>query len=478
MATITTPRRWNGLNADVWSKALTFVSNEDLLEVKPVSSALLHACESTQTWTGRFNGSLSRKVETRQDFCRLVRLLWTGRRSNSLLVTHASLRARNAILSIQKHMDGLENITVERWAAYDWKNILIDLLLLNPETCQRLKTLTIEGSVLVPSHSIVDADAASVPDTFEGFSDVTRKQDVAGRPNKRQKAYPGRRPPTDRAEPVFPNLQTLSFKAVDVGEIKCLVENAPNVVDLSFPDISETKVFDYVWPAVKKLTLAFGTLEASDPLATLLEQMPNVMKRLVNWTFLESLVLNNITPGEVLHISDHVVLPQIKELSISSDITLHDSTVTMVAFRNTTWPVVLFKAFPSVVRLRLTWKDYTQRKSGFKQDNLDLNVHGQWPALDALSTWLTEPWNYHAPMECVTVEFSAGSQEVDIAQLDSLVRCSRIHHVAVLVTKENMERWEMILPDLQGYDGKRASAIRSWRDSIQKELPGKLSTDF
>jgi hypothetical protein len=474
METSNAQRRWNDLTTDVWSKALGFVSTEDLLEVRLVSRSSFNACESPAAWINHFNGSLPRREATREDYACFVGSLWAGRRSKGLLVSRAHAQTWNALLSILNHMDRLENIIVDRPAAYIWRYTWIYLLLFNPEACRRLKTLKVEGSVLAPSRTLDGEIVSTVfPLTLKMSSHGTRNQDDEEeeedeRPNKKLKVCPSRRSAFDTAEALFPNLHTLSLYASDDRGIRWLINNAPNVVDLSFPEISKTNVFDNVWPTVRKLTLAFTPIVSPRVLKSMLGLIPNVMTRLVNWTLLESLVLSDIAPREILHIANHAILPQIKELSVSSYLELSDSTINNSRFRGDDWPVSLFRAFPNVVRLRLTWKDFTQRKSGVQYDNF---------ALDALATWIQQPGNDHAPLECVTVEYSDLTQEVDIDHLESLIRCSRIHHVSLVVSKETLETWETTSPDVQDYDS-TCSVFRAWRDFIQKKLPGKLSTTF
>jgi hypothetical protein len=471
METIT-PRCWNDLNADTWSKALAFVSIDDLLEVRLVCSSSFRASESPATWTGRFNGSISKGEDTRESYDRFVRSLWVGRKSKGLLVTRTHRQTRTAPLYILNHMDRLENITIDWWHALVLRDSWMHLLLSNPETCQRLKALTVDGCVFVPSNITVAEFVDTVePDMFAKFSDVTRKQDEEESPNKRPKACTDRRSITYRGEAVFPNLHTVSLVASDVETTKSLARNAPNVGDLSFPDVIEPKVFEYVWPSVTRLTIGFESRESTSTTRGFWDKISNVMKNLVNWTLLESLVVDDITPCEVEHVANNVILPQIKELSISMDLTLFHSNLDRSTKEN--WPVSLFRAFPSVVRLRLVWKDLRLKKRC---------VRPYIFALQALPRWLQEPGNDHAPFECVTIEYSDPSKDLDIDLLDSLVRCSRIHHVCLVLSKDILEQWEKTILVPEGWPGGRhvtlAHLARGWRDRVQKEFSGKLSTNF
>jgi hypothetical protein len=461
METIT-PRCWNDLNADAWSKVLTFVSVSELLEVRLLCRSMFQACASPATWAGRFNGSEFYGERTHKGYASFVQSVWTGRRSKGLSMSSICRQTRNVPISILKHMDRLENITIDWWYALNWKHIWINILLCNPATCQRLKTLKVEGPIIVPSNSLVVASGeAVVTNMFDRFSDSNRKQDEEESPHKSLKVHQCRQKATDTVEAVFPNLDTLSFWPSDIEGVKWMIDNAPNVVDLSFPHSVETEVFDYVWPTVRRLTIDLGS--------TLFDNTSNVMKRLVNWTLLESLVVSDMTNGEVVRVAEHVVLPQIKELSVSSNLMSFD-TKTNGSFRSTDWPVTIFRVFPNVVRLRLAWIHFSRIKFRVKNENI---------ALDALVLWLEGSGQYHAPLECVTVEYSHPTQEVDVAHLDSLIRCDRILRVSIVATQDTLRRWEKTSGGLwvESRDSTWAD-VRTWRDSIQKELPGKLSTNF
>jgi hypothetical protein len=486
--------RWNDLNSDIWTKALTFVSVDDLFEARLVCRSSFRASESPVTWSNRFNGSITRGKETREDYARFVRSLWVGRRSKGLVVERAHLEARPARLYILNHMDRLENIKIDWWHALIFEHSFVYLLLSNPELCQRLKTLTVDGCFFVPLDITLEEyeekfvvefvdkfDKTFVTDIFDMLLDVTTNQDEKESSNTRPKAYEvrrsfryrGRRPIAYTGEAAFPNLHTVSLVASNVKAIKSLAVHAPNVVDLSVTDVIEPKVFEYVWPSVTRLSIGFESETSSE--RAFLGKISNVMKNLVNWTLLESLVVNDTIPCEVDNTTNNVVLPQIKELSVSMDLTL--SHLDLDSDTEVNWPVYLFRAFPSVVRLRLMWKDQRLKKH--------CDRHGYF-FHDALPEWLQEPGNDHAPFECVTIEYSDPDKYHDIHMLDSLVRCSRIHHVCLVLSKDILERWEKTIIVPHGWPGEGpterdatlADLVRGWRDRVQKELPGKLSTNF
>jgi hypothetical protein len=471
MEIVRTPRRWNGLTVDAWAKALTFVSVDDLMEARLACRSMFQACESPTTWANRFNASKFGGEDTRSGSARYVRSVWVGRRSKGLQFASVHSATQNAPFSILKHMDRLENINVHWWYAYHCWDTWIDVLVSNPATCRRLKTLKVQGPVYLPSdRRIAAGEHTKLTRMFDRFADgASRQQDGEERPNKRPKPCLDQRPTSDSTEPAFPNLLTISLLATDVDGVKWLTKNAPNVVDLSFHVIEHAQVFDYVCPKVTHLTLGFGQIEYAGMLRTQVEVMPAVMDKLTNWTLLESLVLSNITPTEALHIANNARLPQIKELSVSMNLTLLDGATLKGSFQRIDWPVALFKAFPNVVRLRLAWNDYELRQC-VEYDNF---------ALDALGRFLQEPWTDHVPLDCVTVVLSDPTQEVDIAHLETLVKCDRINHVCLVVSKETFKRWEKTRPVQVKQDNTIwVDLLRVWRDSTQMELPGKLSIEF